>query len=56
MFILGISAFYHDAAAALIENEEIITVAKKSVFQERNTIRPFPKMQLSIALKRQVLR
>ena len=33
MLILGISAFYHDSAAVLIKNGEILLLHKKNVFR-----------------------
>ena len=36
--ILGISAFYHDSAAALIVDGEIISAAQEERFSRKNTI------------------
>ena len=36
MYILGISAFYHDSAACLIKDGEIIAAVKKKDFQEKH--------------------
>ena len=36
-YVLGISCFYHDSAAALIKNGEIITAVQEERFQENMT-------------------
>ena len=36
MYILGISAFYHDSAACLIKDGEIIAAAQEERLLERN--------------------
>ena len=41
MLVLGISAFYHDSAVALIDDGEIIAAAQKKDFQELNTMLVF---------------
>ena len=43
--ILGISAFYHDSAAALIQNGEIIAAAQEERFSRKSTMKDFQKMQ-----------
>ena len=48
MFILGISAFYHDSAASLINNGEIVAAAQKNDLRERSMTVVSQKMQLSI--------
>ena len=35
MFILGISAFYHDSAASLINNGEIVAAAQEERFTRK---------------------
>ena len=35
MFILGISAFYHDSAASLIKNGEIVAAAQEERFTRK---------------------
>ena len=42
MFILGISAFFHDSAAALIENENIIAAAQLERFTRKKHDYRFP--------------
>ena len=41
MYILGVSAFYHDSAACLIESGEIIAAAQEERFTERNMMLGF---------------
>ena len=36
MYILGISAFYHDSSACLIKNSEILTAVRRRDLQEKN--------------------
>ena len=43
MYILGISAFYHDSAAALIYNGEIIAAAQEERFTRKKNDSRFPK-------------
>ncbi len=43
MYILGISAFYHDSAACLIENGKIISAAQEERFSRRKHDSSFPK-------------
>ena len=42
MKILGISAFYHDSAAVLIENGEIIAAAQEERFTRKKHDKSFP--------------
>ena len=35
MYILGISAFYHDSAACLIRKDEIIAAAQEEVYKDK---------------------
>ena len=46
MYLLGISAFYHDSAACLIKDGAIIAAAQEERLQERSTILAFPGMLL----------
>ena len=41
--ILGISAFYHDSAASLIENGSIIAAAQEERFSRKKHDDRFPK-------------
>ena len=43
MYILGISAFYHDSAAALIYNGKIIAAAQEERFTRKKNDSRFPK-------------
>ena len=51
--ILGISAFYHDSAAALIIDGEIIAAAQEERFTRKNTIHHIQLMPLTIAYPKQ---
>src|SRR3989304_1775104 len=42
MYILGVSAFYHDAAAALIKGDEIISAAHEERFTRKKHDPSFP--------------
>ena len=48
--ILGISAFYHDSAAALIENENIIAAAQEERFTRKKHDKSFPKNAIKFCL------
>jgi len=50
MKILGISAFYHDAAAALIENGNIIAAAQEERFTRKKHDSSFPKNAIRYCL------
>ena len=49
--ILGISAFYHDSAAALIENGEIIAAAQEERFTRKKHDASFPQNAINYVLK-----
>lgn len=54
MYVLGVSALYHDAAAALIKDGEIIAAAQEERFTRVKhdpsvPKHPFQNMQLHIA-------
>lgn len=51
MRILGISAFYHDSAAALIENGAIIAAAQEERFTRKKHDPGFPKEAIDYCLK-----
>ena len=42
MYILGISAYYHDSAACLIFNNEIIAAAQEERFTRKKHDKSFP--------------
>jgi len=48
---LGISAFYHDSAATLIINGEIIAAAQEERFSRIRHDRNFPKLAIEYVLK-----
>jgi len=54
--ILGISCFYHDSAAALIRDGEILAAAQEERFSRKKHDPGFPTAQLPIALKKVALR
>ncbi len=49
--ILGISAFYHDSAAALVVNGEIIAAAQEERFSREKHTSKFPKKAVSYCLE-----
>src|SRR5262249_2257101 len=49
--ILGISAFYHDSAAALIRNGEIIAAAQEERFTRRKGDARFPSQSVQYCLR-----
>jgi carbamoyltransferase len=50
MWILGISAYYHDAAAALISNGKIIAAAQEERFSRKKNDPRFPHNAISYCL------
>lgn len=51
MFILGISAFYHDSAACIIRDGEIIAAAQEERFTRKKHDASFPKHAIAFCLK-----
>ena len=51
MYILGVSAFYHDSAACLIESGEIIAAAQEERFTRKKHDAGFPYNAISYCLK-----
>ncbi|MDA9678834.1 carbamoyltransferase [Candidatus Pelagibacter sp.] len=51
MYILGISAFYHDSAACLIKNGEIISAAQEERFTRKKHDSDFPHQAIKFCLK-----
>ncbi len=51
IYILGISAFYHDSAAALIKDGEIIAAAQEERFSRKKHDDRFPKLAIEYCLK-----
>ncbi len=50
-YILGVSAFYHDSAAALIKNGKIISAAQEERFTRKKHDSSFPSNAISFVLK-----
>jgi carbamoyltransferase len=50
-YILGISCFYHDSAAALIKNGEVIAAAQEERFTRKKHDDDFPKKAIEYCLK-----
>lgn len=53
MRVLGISAFYHDSAAALIEDGRIAAAAQEERFSARSMMRHFHAMPSNIVWRTQ---
>jgi len=51
MYILGISAFYHDSAAALIKDGDIIAAAQEERFTRKKHDSSFPANAAAFCLK-----
>ena len=51
MNILGISAFYHDSAAALIQNGEIVAAAQEERFTRKKHDFSFPTNAVNYCLR-----
>ena len=50
-YILGLSCYYHDSAAALLKNGEIIAAAQEERFSRKKQDSRFPKNAVSYCLK-----
>jgi len=53
MYILGISAFYHDSAACLLSDGEIISAAQEERFSRKKHDFSFPSRAINWCLKEQ---
>ena len=51
MFILGISAFYHDSAACVLKKGEIIAAAQEERFTRKKHDQNFPSNAINYCLK-----
>ena len=51
MYILGISCWYHDSAAAILKNDEIIAAAQEERFSRLKHDSSFPRNSISYCLK-----
>ena len=56
MYILGISAFYHDSAACFLKDGEIVAAAQEERFTIINHESSFPKKAISYCIVEQKLR
>ena len=52
MFILGISAFYHDSAACIIKNGEIIAAVQEERFTRKKHDPRFPVNSIKYFIKK----
>ena len=52
MRILGLSAFYHDSAAALVEDGRIVAAAQEERFTRKKHDSGFPHHALAYCLRR----
>src|SRR5207249_11725059 len=50
-FVLGISAFYHDSAAAIVRDNEIIAAAQEERFSRKKHDPRFPKNAINYCLE-----
>ncbi|MFH0970426.1 MAG: carbamoyltransferase [Candidatus Diapherotrites archaeon] len=51
MYILGVSAFYHDSAACLIKDGEIVAAAQEERFTRKKHDNSFPKNAIAYCLR-----
>jgi carbamoyltransferase len=51
MYILGISAYYHDSAACLVRDGEIVAAAQEERFTRRKHDHRFPSLAIKCCLK-----
>ena len=51
MYILGISAYYHDSAASLIKDGEIISAVQEERFTRKKHDQTFPKNAINYCLE-----
>ena len=51
MYILGISAFYHDSAACLLKDGEIVAAAQEERFTRKKHDAGFPRYAVQYCLK-----
>ena len=51
MYILGISAFYHDSAACILKNGEIIAAAQEERFTRKKHDQNFPSNAIRYCLE-----
>ena len=51
MYILGISAFYHDSSACLVKDGEIVAAAQEERFTRKKHDHAFPSNAIQYCLK-----
>ena len=51
MLVLGLSAFYHDSAAALIEDGRIVAAAQEERFSRKKFDEGFPRLAIEYCLR-----
>ena len=51
MYILGISAYYHDSAACMLKNGEIIAAAQEERFTRKKHDARFPSLAIQYCLE-----
>ena len=56
MLVLGLSAFYHDSAAALLEGGQIIAAAQEERFSRKKFDAGFPKLAIEYCLQSRGIR
>src|SRR3989344_2930346 len=52
MYILGISCFYHESAAALIKDGDVVAASAEERFSRKKHDSEFPKLSVSFCLKK----
>ncbi len=52
MYTLGVSCFFHDAAAALLNDGEIVAAAEEERFTRRKHDYNFPEKAIDFCLRR----
>lgn len=52
MYILGISCYYHDAAAALLCDGELVAAAEEERFSRKKHDSDFPSLAIQFCLER----
>ena len=50
-YVLGVSAFYHDSAAAILRDGEIIAAAQEERFTRKKLDSSFPKNAINYCLR-----
>ena len=56
MRVLGLSAFYHDSAAALVEDGRVVAAAQEERFTRKKFDADFPKRAIGYCLAEGVMR